>query len=48
MLIATTLTDGGADGFDAVDAWRFVAYPTIGYTISRGLVKAGSRTPHED
>ena len=48
VLIAALLTDGGADGFNTVDAWRFVTYLTIGYMISRGLAKAGSRNPQED
>ena len=48
LLIEAHLTDGGADGFNTVDAWRFVTYLTIGYMISRGLAKAGSRNPRED
>ena len=47
VLIAAALTDGGADGFNTVDAWRFVTYLTIGYMISRGLAKAGSRNPQD-
>ncbi len=47
VLIAALLTDGGADGFNTVDAWRFVTYLTIGYMISRGLAKAGSRNPRD-
>lgn len=48
VLIAALLTDGGADGFNTVDAWRFVTYLTIGYMISRGLAKAGSRESYRD
>lgn len=51
VLIASLLVDGGqgnADPFDAFDAWRFVTYLTIGYMISRGLAKAGSRDPYRD
>ncbi len=47
VLIAAALTDGGADGFNTVDAWRFVTYLTVGYMISRGLAKAGSRNPQD-
>lgn len=47
VLIAALLTDGGQDGFNTVDAWRFVTYLTIGYMISRGLAKAGSRNPRD-
>jgi hypothetical protein len=43
VLITAALTDG----FNAVDAWRFVTYLTIGYIISRGLAKAGPRNPRE-
>ena len=48
VLIAAALTDGGADGFNTADAWRFVTYLTVGYMISRGLAKAGSRDPYRD
>src|ERR671916_766163 len=29
-------------------AWRYVTYLTVGYLISRGLAKAGSREPYRD
>ena len=47
VLIAALLADGEADGFNTVDAWRFVTYLTIGYMISLGLAKAGSRNPQD-
>jgi hypothetical protein len=34
------------DYFDAHDAWRLIAFLTIGYMIARGLAKAGSRDPY--
>lgn len=34
------------DGFAAQEAWRFVTYVSVGYMISRGLAKAGSRDPY--
>lgn len=34
------------DYFDAYDAWRLIAFLTIGYLIARGLAKAGSRDPY--
>jgi hypothetical protein len=34
------------DGFGAEAAWRFITYASIGYMISRGLAKAGSREPY--
>ena len=42
--------DGGGgdlgDYFRADEAWRLIAFLTIGYMISRGLAKAGSRDPY--
>jgi hypothetical protein len=40
--------DGGADYFAADKVWLFVTLLTIGYMISRGLAKAGSRDPYWD
>ncbi len=36
------------DGFNATETWRFFTFLTIGYMISRGLAKAGSREPYRD
>ena len=36
------------DGFNATETWRYFTYLTIGYMISRGLAKAGSRYPQDD
>ena len=36
------------DGFNATETWRFVTYLTVGYMISRGLAKAGSREPYRN
>jgi hypothetical protein len=45
LLIAALVTDSGDDGqgFDARQAWFYVTLLSIGYMISRGLAKAGSR-----
>jgi hypothetical protein len=40
-------TDGHADYFRADRAWFYVVLLTIGYMVSRGLAKAGSRNPYE-
>ena len=48
VLIAALFVDGGADGFDTADAWRYVTYLTVGYMVSRGLAKSGSRNPRDD
>ena len=42
VLIASALVD---QSFGADPAWRYVTYLTIGYMISRGLAKSGSRNP---
>jgi hypothetical protein len=45
VLIAAAVTDNGDDGqgFGARSAWLYVTLLSIGYVISRGLAKAGSR-----
>jgi len=45
VLIASALVD---NSFGADPAWRYVTYLTVGYMISRGLAKAGSRYPQDD
>ena len=49
VLIASFLVgdaDGGGDVFLADKAWFYITLLTIGYLISRGLAKAGSRAHH--
>lgn len=56
VLIASAVVDGngngdngsGGDYFRADRAWLYVVLLTIGYMVSRGLAKAGSRTPSSD
>jgi hypothetical protein len=45
VLIASMIVD---QSFGADPAWRYVTYLTVGYLISRGLAKAGSREPYRD
>jgi hypothetical protein len=45
VLIASMIVD---QSFGADPAWRYVTYLTVGYMISRGLAKAGSREPYKD
>jgi hypothetical protein len=40
--------DNGADYFAADKAWWYITLLTIGYMISRGLAKAGSRSSDTD
>ena len=42
ILIASLIVDG----FNASEGWMFFTFLTIGYMISRGLAKAGSREPY--
>jgi hypothetical protein len=37
---------GAGDYFTAHDAWRLIAFVTIGYMVSRGLAKSGSSEPY--
>ena len=40
--------EGGTDPFDGERTWLYVTMLTIGYMISRGIAKAGSREPYSD
>ncbi len=42
VLIASLVVDG----FNATEGWMFFTYLSIGYMISRGLAKSGSRDPY--
>ena len=46
VLIAAALVTDASFGADP--AWRYVTYLTIGYMISRGLAKSGSRNPRAE
>jgi hypothetical protein len=38
---------GGADHFDAFRAAQLITFLSIGYLVSRGLAKSGSRQPRD-
>ena len=38
--------EGGVDFFNARHAWLYVTILTVGYMVSRGLAKSGSRDPY--
>jgi len=40
-------TAPGSDEFIARQAWLYVAIVAVGYMISRGLAKSGSREPYD-
>jgi hypothetical protein len=53
ILVASAMVDqgegtgsGAQDAFPAVRAWLYVAIVAVGYMVSRGLAKAGSREPY--
>jgi hypothetical protein len=51
VLLAGLLTkvgDGHDDRLTAQDTWLIVGILTVGYMISRGLAKSGSREPYAD
>ncbi|MGI8750662.1 MAG: hypothetical protein ACR2J6_08980 [Thermoleophilaceae bacterium] len=38
--------DGGNDYFTADKAWLYITILTLGYMLSRGIAKSGSREPY--
>ena len=40
--------DGGTDFFTADKVWLYVTLLTLGYLLSRGIAKSGSRDPYWD
>ena len=53
ILIASVVINGGdnssdPDLFTADKAWLYITILTLGYMISRGLAKSGSREPYTD
>ena len=46
ILIASAVTD--ASDFGTQEAWFYVTLLTIGYMVSRGLAKSGSRDFYDD
>jgi hypothetical protein len=49
VLIAAAIVDeADAGGLGAKQAWLYVTILTVGYMVSRGLAKAGSRQPYDE
>ena len=46
VLVASAVVD--VADFGAQEAWFYVSLLTIGYMLSRGLAKSGSRDPYDD
>jgi hypothetical protein len=47
VLVAAAIADESSD-FGTQEAWFYVSLLTIGYMISRGLAKSGSRDFYDD
>ena len=48
LIAALFVDDGGDGGFGAKQAWLYATILTVGYMVSRGLAKSGSRDPYTD
>jgi hypothetical protein len=48
VAIATLIASQIVEGFDAQHAWLYVTILTVGYMVSRGLAKSGSRDFYDD
>jgi hypothetical protein len=49
VLIATAVVDAGnAGGLGARQGWLYVTLLAVGYMVSRGLAKSGSRDPYTE
>jgi hypothetical protein len=46
--VAKASNYGGHDPFRADRVWLFATILTVGYMLSRGLAKAGSRQPYDE
>jgi len=50
LISAATITGGGdhQDIFKASQAWLYVSIVTLGYMLSRGIAKSGSKQPYDE
>ena len=48
LIAAAIVDDANAGGMGAKQAWLYVTILTVGYMVSRGLAKSGSRDPYTD
>ena len=46
LVAAAVVDETNAGGFGAKQAWLYVTILTVGYMVSRGLAKSGSREPY--
>jgi hypothetical protein len=48
LISAGVVDEANAGGFGAKQAWLYATILTVGYMVSRGLAKAGSRQPYDE
>ena len=48
LIAALVVDEGDAGSLGAKQAWLYVTVLTVGYMISRGLAKSGSRDPYTE
>jgi hypothetical protein len=48
LIAAAVVDESNAGGMGAKQAWLYVTVLTVGYMVSRGLAKAGSRQPYDE
>src|SRR3954462_335699 len=46
LIAAAVVDETNAGGFGARQAWLYVTILTVGYMVSRGIAKSGSREPY--
>jgi hypothetical protein len=46
LIAAAVVDDANGAAFGAKQAWLYVTVLTVGYMVSRGLAKSGSREPY--
>ena len=47
LISAAVVDEANAGGMGAKQAWLYATILTVGYMVSRGLAKAGSREPYD-
>ena len=48
LIAAAVVDESNAGGMGAKQAWLYVTVLTVGYMVSRGLAKSGSRQPYDE
>jgi hypothetical protein len=48
LIAAAVVDESNAGGMGAKQAWLYATILTVGYMVSRGLAKSGSRQPYDE